>query len=56
VLGQQFRQMAFEYWNATVVEHPDLGFVIINTGDLVTHFRKANRSDESYISGPNNTD
>jgi hypothetical protein len=41
VLGQEIRQMVFKDGNAALAERLNLGFVIVDAGDVVTHFRKA---------------
>jgi hypothetical protein len=55
MLGQQFRQMVFEDGNAALTKCLDLGFVIVDASDVVTHFRKANGRNESHVSRPDNT-
>jgi len=41
VPAEQFRKMAFENRHSTFTQEFDLGFVVIDAGDLVTHFSKA---------------
>jgi hypothetical protein len=41
--------MVFKNRNTTLAERFYLGFVIVNAGDMMAHFCKANGGDESHI-------
>jgi hypothetical protein len=56
VLGEQLGQVVLEDGHAAFAERLHLGFVVVDAGDAVAHFGKADRRNEAHISGPDHTD
>jgi len=52
MLREQLGQMALEDGHAAAAEGLHPRFVIVNAGDLVSYFGKADGRNESHISGP----
>ena len=49
VPGQQLGQMALEDGRPSLSQKLHLGFVVIHTGDMVPHLRKADGRNESHV-------
>ena len=54
VLLKEFREIVLVNERVAGLESGNLALVIVNTDDMVTHFREANRSNQANISRPDN--